>query len=1515
MANSIDGPDSSHPNLNLTADEKRVYGKLFQDADTENVGVVTGDVAVKFFEKSRLEPRILGEIWQIADTENRGFLTPAGFGLVLRLIGHVQAGREPSPELGLRPGPLPKFDGFGGPAIPPVPPPPAKTLQAQSSGGPIRVPPLTPEKANEYAALFEKFGSQNGILPGDQAKQIFEKARLPNEVLGRIWNLADTELRGALGVTEFIIAMHLLASYKSGTLPAVPTILPPGLYDAALRRGATRTQQGGPSPSSSRQGDLPPISGVPRQFSGLGAQRAQSPLARPSYTTPPESAQTTGGGDWVINATEKTQFDNVFASLDGSKRGFITGDEAVGFFGNSRLPEEILAQIWDLADINSEGRLNRDEFAVAMYLIRQQRGTRDGRGSLPSSLPPQLVPPSMRQQTRPPQQPTAPVFDNEAYATTKSASEDLFGLDAFSPPPTSSPPQSGPSASYSRPFPTDAFGNVKKPVSSTGSQSPQESGQQSSVFKPFVPSSSFGQNLASNSTGESNHSGRRLQQSQPSAADDLLGDNDPEESKKLTAETTELGNLSNQVGTLSKQMQEVKSKRVSTEQDLSKTGSQKRDFELRLSQLRSLYEQEVKEVKALDERLRNSRDETRKLQQDIAMIEGTYQDLQNQHRQATEALDADQRENTSLKEKMRIVNLEINQLRPQLDKLRSDARQQKGLVAINKKQLSTNEGEKEKIRGEIEEAEASKVAQDRSRSMSSSSQAQTPIPGASPTPSTTSQSTNPFFRRPSAMSADREMSPAPFTPGGSTQTIQNQNTFESVFGAPYSSQPTSEPPPTSFGADSPSENPQTTSPPLGQSVPSTEVPGPATQANFSPASTFPASPQPTDPPAPPESRQITSNLLPFKNNDLQASDSRSSSVNVSAPASRYGGNDLSRTETPTNWATSEAETPIQERDDLTVNFGRADTSDTTRGLGSAFPDTDYTSTNPTQISDLQTQRHSPNRAERQNSYQSLGTSNSVKESIPGAFPGEVTTPIETTPTGGSALSDRSKNSTRPSEGFRNHTADPFSANVEPSRGSANNQDDFNAAFASFGAPRQSQDRQNTGGSSADGSVGTGPIGANKFNKEFPPIEEFGNDDESDSASERGFDDDFTNSTPQRNKTSVGTAQVQSNVQPEPSSLEDPTATSAPRPPLATVGSNASGQLPTPGAQKSPPSYDQTMSPPGEHSPRGSNQFPPEFSGLLPSREDPTSPHETPEKASGSLSTTGGQALFGGSNASKGAPSSVPTAFSSSPPASDTPASTAPSDAYQSAVSQHPSAETGPLRPDAQAARPNVPFEEDEFDQEFADLADAKEADDKGDDDFAVSSQDREGFDEFNPVFDSPAPSKSNTLASSQMTTRNPAEESFNDFERSVSGPTQASTQQNKIVQPPAAANHDWDAIFAGLDSPGGSSAAGQQVGGGGQTLSSPTEAPINGRPGSGPLSTQVIPGSGGGEGLSSSAGTQPPHLAQLGRALSTGTEHDDPILKKLTGMGYDRDDALGALERYDYNIDKAADFLVRNVQK
>ncbi len=62
-------------------------------------------------------------------------------------------------------GPLPRFDGFPLASSPPsnaIPGP----IQPQASGGPIRVPPLVPEKVAQYSGLFEESGAQNGLLSG-----------------------------------------------------------------------------------------------------------------------------------------------------------------------------------------------------------------------------------------------------------------------------------------------------------------------------------------------------------------------------------------------------------------------------------------------------------------------------------------------------------------------------------------------------------------------------------------------------------------------------------------------------------------------------------------------------------------------------------------------------------------------------------------------------------------------------------------------------------------------------------------------------------------------------------------------------------------------------------------------------------------------------------------------------------------------------------------------------------------------------------------------------------------------------------------------------------------------------------------------------------------------------------------------------------------------------------------------------------------------------------------------------
>lgn len=263
-----------------------------------------------------------------------------------------------------------------------------------------------PQDVERFTALFEKSGAVDGILSGQLAREIFQRSKLPTQTLIQIWNLADRQHRGALGAAEFVVAMHLITCSKNGTLPVLPQILPPGLYEAAAGRPPRRA---GPDRRGSGRPPVPPI---PKQYSGPNAQRTQSPLAR-QYTPPapqapaPIQQNLTGGnlGGWAISPAEKARFDSIFDTVGKANPDVITGEEAVPFFSNSKLPEEVLAQIWDLADVNKAGILTRDEFAIAMYLIVQQHSN-PGQ-PLPDTLPSNLVPPSMRQQQQPQRPATA----------------------------------------------------------------------------------------------------------------------------------------------------------------------------------------------------------------------------------------------------------------------------------------------------------------------------------------------------------------------------------------------------------------------------------------------------------------------------------------------------------------------------------------------------------------------------------------------------------------------------------------------------------------------------------------------------------------------------------------------------------------------------------------------------------------------------------------------------------------------------------------------------------------------------------------------------------------------------------------------------------------------------------------------------------------------------------------------------------------------------------------------------
>ncbi|KAG0344695.1 hypothetical protein BG004_004252 [Podila humilis] len=389
----------------LSTREKQVYGQLWAAADKDNSGFITGADAVPFFAKSGLPPQVLGQIWVLADSDNKGVLGQQGFSIAVKLIAHAQSGKTPSPALINTDAPLPHFDGVT-PAKTGDSPATSSSAVASSSEATV-----TNDDRTKYGSMFIACGPVNGLLDGDKAREVFLKSKLPVDKLSQIWNLADTKQRGSLDITDFTIAMYYIQHTMDGSIATLPSTLPPAVLKACAGPGTGAAAGAGMIPSPVLNAQT-----LSRQLTGNNMNVHNPVVARQmtgslNMTSSSLSKQNTGsapGGSlfgvsslssdipWDVTADEKIKFDRFFDQLDPNGTGIVGGEDASRFFMNSRLPEAVLAQIWDLSDITGSGTLSKDEFAVAMLLINRKNATN---APIPAALPLSMVPPSLRNRT------------------------------------------------------------------------------------------------------------------------------------------------------------------------------------------------------------------------------------------------------------------------------------------------------------------------------------------------------------------------------------------------------------------------------------------------------------------------------------------------------------------------------------------------------------------------------------------------------------------------------------------------------------------------------------------------------------------------------------------------------------------------------------------------------------------------------------------------------------------------------------------------------------------------------------------------------------------------------------------------------------------------------------------------------------------------------------------------------------------------------------------------------------
>ncbi|OXU29555.1 hypothetical protein TSAR_012462, partial [Trichomalopsis sarcophagae] len=86
----------------------------------------------------------------------------------------------------------------------------------------------------------------------------------------------------------------------------------------------------------------------------------------------------------------KVNSDKLFVQADEDLDGFVSGIEIKDIFFQSGLTQTV-----SLCDISQNGKLNNEQFALAMWLIKKKLHGVD----LPKKLTPEMIPPSFRQKS------------------------------------------------------------------------------------------------------------------------------------------------------------------------------------------------------------------------------------------------------------------------------------------------------------------------------------------------------------------------------------------------------------------------------------------------------------------------------------------------------------------------------------------------------------------------------------------------------------------------------------------------------------------------------------------------------------------------------------------------------------------------------------------------------------------------------------------------------------------------------------------------------------------------------------------------------------------------------------------------------------------------------------------------------------------------------------------------------------------------------------------------------------
>ena len=208
---------------------------------------------------------------------------------------------------------------------------------------------------------------------------------------------------------------------------------------------------------------------------------------------------------------------------------------------------------------------------------------------------------------------------------------------------------------------------------------------------------------------------------------DLMGDESAPTPKPAADYSSEIGNAQNSLTSTEKAVSDLEREKKGLEADSSASAAQLKELELRLSSVRAQHDTETRVVTDLRTRVSEQKENITKLKQTLIQNESELSALRAEKDETEQALLRDKEEVRATSKRMKEVADETTSLKTLLEKLKKEARQQKGMVAISKKQVSTAELNKDGVQREIDQVAASNNERDDEEVLNSPAQVTSPL--------------------------------------------------------------------------------------------------------------------------------------------------------------------------------------------------------------------------------------------------------------------------------------------------------------------------------------------------------------------------------------------------------------------------------------------------------------------------------------------------------------------------------------------------------------------------------------------------------------------------------------------------------------------------------------------------------------------------------------------------------------------------------------------------------------------